>query len=100
MEVCVKEKSHTESAQEEIVRHLVNLVFANSTKPRRTDCDQLTRKLILVYPWMWDMGCGYASVAITCGTKGRIVYYVCSREMQFTQLLVAKHTTNCFDHAN
>ena len=57
VEVCIREKSLNDSAQDEIVRHLVNLLFSYSTKPT------CARKLILTYPWMRDeMGSGYVSV--------------------------------------
>ena len=63
VEVCIREKSLNDSARDEIVRHLVNLLFSYSAKPTRADCDQLARKLILTYPWMRnDMGSGYVSV--------------------------------------
>ena len=60
VEVCIREKSLNNSARDEIVRHLVNLLFSYSAKPTRADCNQLARKLILTYPWMRDdMGSGY-----------------------------------------
>ena len=63
VEVCIREKNLNDSARDEIVRHLVNLLFSYSTKPTCADCDQLARKLIVTYPWMRDdMGSGYVSV--------------------------------------
>ena len=62
VEDCIREKCLTVSARDEIVRHLVNLLFSTSTKPIRAECEELGRKLILTYPWMKDdMACGYVS---------------------------------------
>ena len=53
--VRIREKNLNDSARDEIVRHLVNLLFSYSAKPTRADCDQLARKLILTYRMTWAL---------------------------------------------
>ena len=60
MESCISSKHLTDNARAEIKRTLVNQLFARSSKPDRSDCDQIARKLILKYPFMKDdIGNGY-----------------------------------------
>ena len=63
IESCLKEESLTDSARNEIVRTLVNQLFARSSKPTRSQCEELARRLILKYPFVKDdMGNGYVSI--------------------------------------
>ena len=57
IESCLKED---DSARNEIVRTLVNQLFARSSKPTRSQCEELARRLILKYPFV--MGNGYVSI--------------------------------------
>ena len=67
VEQCIKDKILSERARNEIIRTMVNLSFTRSRKPCRYDCGSLTRKLILVYPFMIDdLGNGYVSVFLFC----------------------------------
>lgn len=60
VEDCIQKESLTDSVRDEIVRHLVNILFSKTSKPIRSDCEELSRRLILTYPWMKDdMGSGY-----------------------------------------
>jgi len=62
IESCLREECLTDSARNEMVRTLVNQLFARSSKPTRTQCEDLSRKLILKYPFLKDdMGNGYVS---------------------------------------
>lgn len=62
---CLAEKSLSDSARHEIVRTLVNLLFARTTKPTRHDCEHLARKLIMKHPFLKDdLGNGYVSPLI------------------------------------
>lgn len=46
----------------EIVRTLVNLLFARFAKPTRDQCEDFARKLIMKYPFVKDdLGNGYVS---------------------------------------
>lgn len=54
VESCISSKHLTDNARAEIKRTLVNQLFARSSKPDRSDCDQIARKLILKYPFMKD----------------------------------------------
>lgn len=66
VEACLKEGYVTDSVRNEMVRSLVNQLFARSTKPSRAQCDNLARKLILKYPFLKDdMGNGYVSILCT-----------------------------------
>jgi hypothetical protein len=61
---CIKNKQLTDGARDEIVRRLVDILFAKSSKPTRSDCVEMGRKLILKHPWMKDntgMGPCYVS---------------------------------------
>lgn len=63
VEDCIMEHSLSDSARCEIVRALVNQLFARTRKPARVDCEHHARKLILKYPFMKDdMGNGYVSM--------------------------------------
>ena len=65
VESCLREESLTDSARNQIVRSLVNQLFARASKPTRLQCEQLARKLILKYPFVKDdMGNGYVSITI------------------------------------
>lgn len=62
VEYCIEEKCLTESARSDIVRTLVSLLFMKSKKPRKDQCEDLARKLILQYPFARDdLGNGYVS---------------------------------------
>ena len=62
VELCIQEKSISDSSRAEIVRTLVNLLFARASKPTKYQCEELARKLILKFPFMRDdMGNGYVS---------------------------------------
>ena len=63
VEYCIKEKMLTTSARCEIVRTLVNQLFARfGKKPTRAQCEDCSRRLILKYPlFKDDMGNGYVS---------------------------------------
>ena len=64
IEQCIHDKCFSDRARNEVVRTLVNQLFAMSSKPSRGDCEQLARKLILVYPFARDdLGNGYVSRA-------------------------------------
>ncbi len=60
---CIREKMLTTSARNEIVRTLVNQIFARmGKKPTRAQCEDCSRRLILKYPlFKDDMGNGYVS---------------------------------------
>lgn len=59
---CLQSKKMTETARNEIVRTLVNLLFTKFPKPGRQDCVYLARGLILKYHFVRDgMGNGYVS---------------------------------------
>ena len=87
IESCLKEESLTDSARNEIVRTLVNQLFARSSKPTRSQCEELARRLILKYPFVKDdMGNGYVSIYLEictydvygCGTHLRGAIYFAS----------------------
>ena len=62
IEQCLADQCLTESACCDMMRTLVNQLFAKSSKPTREQCEQLARKLILKYPFFKDdMGNGYVS---------------------------------------
>lgn len=62
IESCLKEECLTDSARNEIVRSLVNQLFARASKPSRSQCEEFARKLILKYPFVKDdIGTGYVS---------------------------------------
>ena len=62
IEQCVADQCLTESVRCDMVRTLVNQLFARSGKPTREQCEHLARKLILKYPFLKDdMGNGYVS---------------------------------------
>ena len=62
VESRILSKHLTDNARAEIKRTLVNQLFARSSKPDRSDCEQIARKLILMYPFMNDdLGNGYVS---------------------------------------
>lgn len=64
IEQCIEDMNFSDSARNEVVRTLVNLLFITSGKPSRDDCEQLARKLILVYPFAKDdLGNGYVRMA-------------------------------------
>lgn len=59
---CILQCSLSDSARCEIVRVLVNQLFARMREPKRVNCEHHARKLILKYPFMKDdMGNGYVS---------------------------------------
>ncbi len=59
---CIDEKCMSDSARQEIIRNLVNLLFTRSKKPTRYECEHFARKLIMKYPFMKDdLGNGYVS---------------------------------------
>ena len=63
----------TDSARNEIVRSLVNQLFARASKPTRAQCEELARKLILKYPFVKDdMGTGYVSYGYVCLARQRV----------------------------
>ena len=63
IEQCIEEKCFSDSARNEVVRTLVNQSFTTSSKPSRNNCEQLARKLILVYPFAKDdLGNGYVRI--------------------------------------
>jgi hypothetical protein len=54
-DLCIKQKCLTAEARNDIVRTLVTLTIARvGTRPNRTDCQVVARKLILSYPFMTD----------------------------------------------
>lgn len=62
VEECFTEKCLSDRARHEIVRTLVNLLFARVKKPVRSDCAHLARKLIMKHPFVKDdLGNGYVS---------------------------------------
>lgn len=62
VEECLKNKSLTTHARNEIVRTLASQLFCRYSRPNRAECEKLARKLILKYPFMKDnLGCGYVS---------------------------------------
>ena len=62
VELCLQDKCLSSGARNEIVRTLVNLLFARDTKPSRFQCEELARKLIMKYPFVKDdLGNGYVS---------------------------------------
>ena len=62
VEVCLNEKSITDSARNMIIRSLVNLLFSKDAKPSRANCENVARRLILKNPFLKDdMGNGYVS---------------------------------------
>ena len=62
VEQCLKSECLTASARNEIVRTLVSILFSKSSRPSRSDCEAVARKLILKYPFAKDdLGCGYVS---------------------------------------
>lgn len=66
VESCIAAKHLSDNARAEIKRTLVSQLFAKSSRPSRSDCDQIARKLILKYPFMKDnLGNGYVSHIIT-----------------------------------
>ena len=59
---CLAEKCLSDSACQEVVRALVNLLFTRAKNPTRLDCEYLARKLIMKYPFdKDDLGDGYVS---------------------------------------
>ena len=67
IELCIEDKCFTDSARNQVVRTLVNQLFAKSSKPTRSDCEKVARKLILVYPFARDnLGNGYVSIYHAC----------------------------------
>ena len=65
VESCITAKCLSDNARAEIKRTLVSQLFAKSSTPNRSDCDQIARKLILKYPFMKDnLGNGYVSLII------------------------------------
>ena len=59
---AIKYKTFTDSARNEVVRSLVNLLFTVSSKPSRPHCDDLAKKFIMKYPSSKDeLGKGYVS---------------------------------------
>ena len=68
VESCIASKTLTDNARQEIKRTLVSQLFARSSRPDRSDCDQIARKLILKYPFMKDdLGNGYVSLLLDNG---------------------------------
>ena len=64
---CLNDKYLTDSARNEMVRCLVNLLFSISHKPARSLCEEMARKLILKYPSVKDeLGNGYVSLCLSC----------------------------------
>ena len=65
VEECLRKKCLTPNARQEIVRTVANQLFAKSQRPTRSDCDQVSRQLILKYPFTKDdLGCGYVSFLV------------------------------------
>lgn len=65
VEQCITQQCLTGSARNEMVRALVNQLFAKSRKPTRYQCEDLARDLILKYPFVKDdLGNGYVSCKI------------------------------------
>ena len=65
VEICLREMSISDSARNMMIRTLVNLLFSRDTKPTRSSCEVLARKLVLKYPFLKDdMGNGYVSVHV------------------------------------
>ena len=54
IESCLKEECLTDSARNEIVRSLVNQLFARASKPMSSQCEELARKLIVKHPFVKD----------------------------------------------
>ena len=47
------------------IRTVASQLFAKSQRPTRSDCDQVSRQLILKYPFTKDdLGCGYVSFLV------------------------------------
>ena len=62
---CLKKKELTDSARNDMIRTLVNILYSVSEKPTRSLCDELARKLILKYPAIKDeVGNGYVSYSL------------------------------------
>ena len=73
VEQCIEDKQLTDSARNEMVRSLVNVLFSRFSKPTRSKCEDLTRKLILKYPFVKDdLGNGYVSVGCDCYVKASL----------------------------
>ena len=65
VEECFRNQCLTASARNEIVRTLVSILFSKSSRPTRSDCEVMGRKMILKYPFTKDdLGCGYVSILI------------------------------------
>ena len=65
VEQCIEEKFLTESARNEIVRTLVNVLFTKYRKPPKDALESIARKLIIVHPFMKDdLGNGYVRVCM------------------------------------
>ena len=63
VEECLRQKCLTANARHDMVRTLVDQLFARYTRPDRSDCEKVARQVILKYPFTKDdMGCGYVSV--------------------------------------
>lgn len=76
VENCLKEECLTDSARNEIVRSLVNQLFARASKPTRSQCEELARKLILKYPFVKDdMGTGYVSIFMCDVERVLVILY-------------------------
>ena len=62
VELAIEDKSLNDSARNGIVRTLVGHLFEKSTKPNRSQCEEVARKFILKYPFFKDdLGNGYVS---------------------------------------
>ena len=58
----IKNKTLTDSARNEVVRSLANLLFTVSSKPSHPHCNDLAKKFIMKYPSSKDeLGNGYVS---------------------------------------
>ena len=69
----IRNKSFSDSARNEVIRSLVNMLFTIATKPSRSQCDDLAKKFILKYPSSKDeLGNGYVSGYKCCVVLYRI----------------------------
>lgn len=56
----IRNKCVSDSARNEMVRVLVNVLFSSSPKPTRQQCNEMAQKLVLKYPSTKDkIGNGY-----------------------------------------
>ena len=74
---CINHKVLNKECRSDIVRTLVTLTIAKvGSKPSRSHCQQVARKLILQYPFKDDIGDGY----VIC-LSHPLLYFTCRKDV-------------------